>query len=340
MCLSWLIQNRGIISEKPSEVLFTLDTQGSEAIQRSYNKLHKPLKADEILAQRSAVPPVDNRKRSRTTDGVVEKSSKRRKENGVSAAEFDRLRLRAYGGEKVAKNEVQTDVVPAHDPWQDIEEVHDPQFSYLEKKKAITLPKTLREPPMSLLQGKKIIPGVLKPKNGNSYNPLFQDWDEILIKEGQKEVKAEKKRLRETQLEEERLARIEAAQNERDDIPTEDESAWEGFESEHDGAEWLTKPRPERKTPTERKKMEKRKTAEKQTKEKAEVKRRRREAEQIISIAKEVDAKQTQAAAQQQEALVSSDEEIDDRILRRRRFGKSQYVLAFAQDLCPSREEN
>src|SRR5271163_1516923 len=70
----------GPVAEKESQDLFVVDTTGGENIKKAY-KLQKPLKADEILAKRSAVESVDSRKRpnSRVTDGILQPASKRHK---------------------------------------------------------------------------------------------------------------------------------------------------------------------------------------------------------------------------------------------------------------------
>ncbi|KAA6409281.1 MAG: hypothetical protein FRX48_06834 [Lasallia pustulata] len=315
--------NGGIVAEKPSEALFTLDTTGSTAIQKAYNKIHKPLKSDQILAQRSAVPAVDSRKRSGVTDGVVEPSSKRRKANGLSHREYERLKNIAYGGETVHKDVIKADGTPAHDPWEDVVEQPDPRFSYLEKSKKVRAPRTLNEAPISLAAGAKRIPAVKRPNAGISYNPSFQDWDQLLTEEGAKEVEAEKKRLKEAEEERVRLERIAAAQDERDDIQTEDESAWEGFESEYEGEEWLTKRRPERKTPAERNKVKRRKEAERQAKWDAQMKKRAHQALQIKSIARQVEARERAKAEAKVQAGESSSDGIDDRVLRRRKLGNA-----------------
>lgn len=313
----------GIIAEKPSESLFTTDTKGSEAIQQSYNKIHKPLKADQILAQRSAIPAIDARKRSGVTDGVLEPSSKRRK-NGVSPREYERLREVAYGSQTV-KNIIKTDGAPDHDPWavkRPEEEEQDPKLSYLDKTKPIRAPATLKEAPVSLVAGSRVVPAVAAPKPGTSYNPVFQEWDAVLVAEGQREVEAEKKRSREAELEQERLDRIAAAEGtERDaDVQTEDESAWEGFESDYEGAEWLKKRRPERKTPAERNKVKRRKEAERREKWEKKMKEREKQQRQIGEIAKQmkIEAK----ASAMVKAEPEKPEEVNDRVLRRRKFGK------------------
>ncbi|MCJ1394250.1 hypothetical protein MMC18_007128 [Xylographa bjoerkii] len=279
----------GVIAEKSSDALFTLDSTGSATIQKSYNKVHKPLKADQILAQRSAAPAIDSRKRSGVTDGVLESSSKRRKHNGVSPQEYERLKLHAYGGERITKDIIKTDINPHYDPWAENNvEVQDPRFSYLDKAKPVRAPKSLTEAPISLLESSKAMPAVTKPRPGTSYNPAFEDWDQLLTEECNNEVGAEKKRRQEAKAEEEHLSRIAAAQNERDDLLTEDESAWEGIESEYEGVEWLKKRRPERKSPAERNKVNRRKEAERQAKRDAEMKRRTQQALQIKAIAQRI----------------------------------------------------
>ena len=259
------------------------------------------------------------------TDGVIEPGSKRRKGNGVSHKEYERLKNRAYGGEAVAKDIVENDQVPVYDPWVDVVEQQDPQFSYLEKPKPIRAPKTLKQAPISLVAGAKTIPAVLKPKAGTSYNPDFQDWSQLLTEEGGKEVEAEKKRRADAAVEEEIQKRIAAAQNGNDDYQTEDESAWEGFESEYEGAEWLTKRRPERKTPAERNKVKRRKLLLREAKAEAKMKQRAEQAKHIQAIAKEVVNKEHARAI----APIPEDEssnEFDDRI-RRRKLGKATYAF-------------
>ena len=261
------------------------------------------------------------------TDGVLEPSSKKRKTNGVSRKEYERLRNRAYGGENTVKDIVRTDEVPEHDPWAEHDqEKLDPKFSYLDKRKPIRAPNTIKEAPVSLLDGAKVMPAVVRPKAGISYNPDFQDWKELLIKEGQKEVEAEEMRIQQKIAEEERLAKIAAAQNEPDDLQTEDDSVWEGIESEYEGAEWLKKRRPERKTPAERNKIKRRKAAEGQAKHDAEMKKVSRQALEIKTIAKQLEAQAAEKAREINPGGHSSDSEIDDRILRRRKLGRTLYI--------------
>lgn len=315
--------HRGVVAEKSSDSLFALDVKGSVTIQKSYNRLHKPLMADHILALRSAVPPISGHKRSRVTDGVIEPRSKKPK-SAVSRKEYERLKQIAYGGETLLKDIIKTDNAPEYDPWDTntAQTEEDLRFSYLEKKKPIKAPSTLKRAPTSLVVGTGAFPAVAKPRPGTSYNPVYHEWDEALTAEGQKEVEAEKKRRMEAQLEKERMSRIAAVNEERVDIQTEDESAWEGFDSEYEGAGSLTKRRPERKTPAERNKIKRRKAIESQTKRDLPIKKKDQQAIRIKEIANKVEA---EAEARMQAKSLSKlipVKEADDRLLRRRKFGK------------------
>ncbi|KAL8807306.1 MAG: hypothetical protein Q9182_000811 [Xanthomendoza sp. 2 TL-2023] len=322
----------GIVVEKPSEALFTVDITGSDTIRKAH-RTSKSLKVDDILAPRSTIPAISTHKRLGVTDGVVEPNRKRHKGNGVNPQEYERLRRIAYGGESSLQDVVETNDVPSHDPWAPITNNNDEdsQLSYLERSKPLKAPSTLRRPPISLLAGDSIMPAVPKPKAGTSYNPAFQDWDALLSSTGAKEVSAERASLAEATAEEVNQARIAAAVAERDDVyKTEEESAWEGFESEYETPEWLKKKRPERKTPAERNKMNRRKEAERRTKSEAQMKKREKQQKQILAIAKQVekDAKargSSTALIAGKDSSEDSDEEADnDQVLRRRKLGKTK----------------
>ena len=183
----------------------------------------------------------------------------------------------------------------------------------------------MKEAPISLIVGSSDVPAVATPKSGASYNPVFQEWDALLRAEGQKEVEAEKKRRREAELEQDRLDRIAELEIERDaDLQTEDESAWEGFESDYEGAEWLKKRRPERKTQAERNKVKRRKETERREKWEKKMKEREKQQRQIGEIVRQMrlDAKARAVV----KATLEKPKDVDNQVLRRRRFGKDVWV--------------
>ncbi|GAB1195240.1 hypothetical protein APSETT444_004495 [Aspergillus pseudonomiae] len=312
----------GVLAEKPSEELFTFDTTGSTEIRKAFEKQHKPLKSEEIIAQRSVIPAVDTRKRnnSKVTDGVLEPKTKKHKSDWVTRKDWLRLKQVAKEGKptkKVTEGEF-------YDPWADAEDptpVEDPQFDFLEKPKPKVAPVTLKESPISLAANGKAIPAVRTPNAGTSYNPTFEDWDSLLQEQGAKEVEAEKKRLEEERKEEERQRLIAEAKNDDGEVKSDDESAWEGFESEYETPDWLKKKRPERKTKAQRNKINRRKEAERQAKWEAQMKKK----EDQVELAKSLAEKLEQQALERAESS-DSEGEGDDTVLRRKPLGGRTYA--------------
>ena len=316
-----------MISEKPSEELFILDTAGDQEVRQTIAKKHKPLKADEIIAQRSAIPALDGRKRgnSNITDGVIEPKTKKHKKDWVSRKDYLRLKQVAKEANPISKG---SDEI--YDPWaEDAEEptvYEDPQFDFLVKPKAKVAPETIKHAPISLAANGKPIPSVRMPHAGTSYNPVFEDWDKLLQEHGEKAVEAEKKRLEEQLKEQERQRLIAQAQNDDGEVRSDDESAWEGFESEYEKPEWLNKKRPERKTKTQRNKIKRRKEAERQAKWEEQKAKKDAQAERIHELAEL--AKQKELERANQSDADDSEEEGDETVLRRKPFGgKLAYVL-------------
>ena len=320
---------RGVIAEKPSDTLFSLDTTGDVGIQRKVLKGSKPLRADEIIAQRSAVPAVSMKKRvgdSLTTDGIL--APKRQRTSYVSHKELLRLRKIADGKDNsISVVEVQE---AAYDPWdlqKDIQEqIQDPRFSFLEKKKKTTAPKSIKQKSVSLAASGKVIPAVRQPDGGYSYNPVFTDYEARLAAAGQKEVEAEKKRL--AALEVDRIkaeaaaksaAEAEAAEAKAEMSEwEEDDTEWEGLSGAEDVK--LNAKRPERKTQVQRNKIKRRKEEERKAKMAADIKRKNEQVAQAKAIAASLKAKQSSALA----TTADSDSESDsyELELRRRKLGK------------------
>jgi nucleolar protein 53 len=288
----------------------------------------KPLKADEIIAQRSAVPAVSIRKRSgdATTDGII--LAKRSRTSYVTHKELLRLRNIADGRQGDALVEVTEASYDPWDPQRDAEEEkQDPRFSFLEKAPKRKAPVTLKHKPVSLAASGKEIPAVKKPEGGYSYNPMYTDYEERLMTEGEKALAAERKRLAE--LEEERLKReaaarsaaeAEAAEARAELSEWEEDSVWEGFESGTEDVRVNAK-RPERKTPAQRNRIKRRKEEERKAKMAANIKKKNEQAAQIKKIAEAIAEKEKERAL----ALAKNDDsssEGDDLELRRRKLGK------------------
>lgn len=281
--------------------------------------------ADEILAQRSAIPALDTRKRENpnVTDGVIEPRTKKHKSDWVSRKEWLRLKQVAKDANPVIKQGGDE----LHDPWaDDVDEsaqVEDPQFDFLEKPKPKVAPTTIKHAPISLAANGRPIPSVRTPYGGASYNPVFEDWDRLLTEQGEKAVEAEKKRLEEERKEQEKQRLIAEAKDDDGEVRSDDESAWEGFESEYENPEWLNKKRPERKTKAQRNKIKRRKEAERKAKWEANMKEKETQVEQARQIAERV---KQQELERKDQSDADDPEGPDDMVLRRKPLGKNPYV--------------
>ncbi|KAL3419768.1 60s ribosomal biogenesis protein [Phlyctema vagabunda] len=317
----------GVIAEKDSADLFTLDVAGDTAIPKKYLKNSKPLKADEIIAQRSAVPAVSMKKRpgDNTTDGII--NEKRQRLSYVSHKELVRLRNIADG-----RQEKSVEVTEAsYDPWdvqRDIaEQTQDPRFSFLEKKKKKVAPATLKEKPISLAATGKAIPAVQRPEGGFSYNPVFTDYEARLTTEGEREFEAEKKRVAAAEAERikqeasaKSAAEALAAEARADLSEWEEDSTWEGLESGTEDVR-LNAKRPERKTQVQRNKIKRRKEEERKAKMASDIKKKNEQLAQLKRISNDMSEKDRARALALLESD-SSDSEGNDLELRRRKLGK------------------
>ena len=322
----------GVIAEKASADLFIADTTGDTAIQKAH-KTNKPLRADEILAQRSAVPAVDTRKRkSNVTDGIIEARNKKSKSTYVKPRELERLRNIAYGGEKIRKHVISTDERPNYDPWTAQEIIHDPQLSFLDnhEPKPVQEPKTIRHAPLSLATNGKAFPAVRKPDPGRSYNPDFNDWSSLLEREGAKEVTAETERRAAAAIEAERLARAQAIAAEPDpETEVEDsawESEWEGIHSEVEDADLLKQKRPERKTQAQRNKERRKKEEERALIHERKLREKEKQVERVKQLAREMSEKdkmnRNMVKVEEQPGFNEDDEDVE--LHKRRKFGNAK----------------
>ncbi|KAL6881482.1 P60-like protein [Trichoderma novae-zelandiae] len=319
----------GVIREKASEDLFTIDTAGdAKNTQRFPKHVKKGLKADEIINRRSAVPAVSMRKRpsDKTTDGAV--AAKRHKADWVSHKDLARLRKVADGHHEntIAVRDAEFDLWDAP-----AEPVVKAPTDFLPEKSEPKVPKTMKQQPLSLLANGKQIPAVPKPTGGYSYNPSFPEYESRLAEESAKAIEAEKKRLEAEAAEAARLeaaarsaAEAEAAEQRANMSEWEEDSEWEGFQSGVEDERPSAK-QPQRKTQAQRNRIKRRREEEQLARHKAEMKARRAQEQRIKEIAAEVAEKEKQKAlmlAQAAEQDQEDDGEIKEEKLRRKQLGK------------------
>ncbi|KAJ2895826.1 hypothetical protein MKZ38_006148 [Zalerion maritima] len=332
----------GKLANHENTDLFQLDTKGSEELSKKFNlkPKSKRLRADEIIAERSAVPAVSSKKRQayELVPGMV--PEKRRRKDRVSQKELSRLRDVADG-----KHEASVEVVDAtYDAWAD--EAHASTTSVARRPKTITkdgeeldflpepkptkAPKSMSRQPISLAANGKPIPAVSKPSGGFSYNPNFNEYMQRYNALSESAVATEKERLEQEARDKEKriataksAAEAEAAEARADLSEWEEDTEWEGFESDGEAVTKKTK-RAERKTPVQRNKVKRRKEEERRKKHETSMNRRDEQAKMIKQIAKEVAERDRQLALQRADESSADDgEEGSDELLRRKHLGKA-----------------
>lgn len=315
-----------MLTERPSDELFVVDTVGDASLAKKFPKhTSKSLKADEIIAARSAVPSVSLRKRpgDKTTDGII--PAKRPRREYVSHKELNRLRKVAGGF-----HETTVEVADAlFDPWGVVPKP-EAQAPIDDKRDDIKkAPKSISQKPVSLLASGKTPKAVPKPTGGYSYNPVFTDYEARYAEESNKAVEAERKRLEAEEAERLKMeaaarsaAEAEAAEARAELSEWDEDSEWEGFQS---GGEELkvNAKRPERKTKAQRNRIQRRKEEERRKIHEAKTKVRKAQLEEIKRIAKEVSEReheQNLALAELEQSESSADD--NDEVLRRRQLGR------------------
>ena len=318
------IRQGGPIAEKHSDDLFVVDTVASEDIKKKH-KISKPLKVDQILAERSAVPAVDGRKRahSKIGDGILEPDSKRQRKDWVSKKEVHRLRRDVNKRSHLETDEKAEATGADFDLWGQEPAATTAvtrQEEYIPKQKPKVAPKSITRAPTAITASGKAVKAVPNPDAGTSYNPSFESWDELLTREGAREVEAETPRHQKAAEQADREARIAAiaAADEREG-QSDYESAWESFDTDNE-AEMLKKKRPERKTPAQRNKI-KRRVKEEQLKrhEMAMGRKQQQNDQSMLALSKRDDAQDLATL----DRPVQDEAPEDGTNLRRRKLGKT-----------------
>ncbi|KAK6526787.1 hypothetical protein TWF281_009988 [Arthrobotrys megalospora] len=319
----------GIIAEKADADLFTVDTTGSTSIRQKHFREVKPLKVDEILNARSSIPALINPKKRANPSGIEIGDgilpTKKHRKNGVSHKDLERLRRIAYGGE-AAKDGVKTTKAAEgqelYDPWGDA--VPDAegtaakmdQLTFVEKPKKLNAPGTIKQAPIGITrEGEEAVPAVRLPDPGISYNPDFQTWDDLIAREGEKEIELEKKRLEIEEYENKILALAEIEDEEEEEEEDDEEGS---DEEEGEGDDGVLRKMPQRKTPAQRNKVKRRKEAERLARHQNKTEVQKRQLESLKELRKTLDVTLKEKAIAKRTVLTPAKRQV-----RRRKFDKS-----------------
>ena len=341
-----------MISELPSESLFVVDTTATPLGGQGHQIKSRLLKSEIILAARSPIPAVSSRKSaatsfSKSSDGVLT-PKRHRSTPYATPAKLQRLKDSAAGSSlsDLLSTGLRTNLAGStidHDPWAPSTVLEgdltvDPEFSFLPAPELIKPPCSMRHPPISLSKTGVAIPAVKCPGGEGSYNPQSSIYFSAFVSATQREEVAEQKRLaaeeKERSLRErwEINAKIPNGDRMVVDIEAEEESVWEGLDTDveldenaQDGlAKDMKTSRPQRKTQVQRNRIKRRKAEEARTRLEAKRKVKEEQVNNVEMIAQAVEAKTAARRVEQEEKRIrDAEQEGDDSVLRRRRFGKS-----------------
>ncbi|KAG0064116.1 hypothetical protein BGZ89_009360 [Linnemannia elongata] len=186
----------GKVHQKANDALFMMDTAGDGKVQKELRK-NRPLKMDEILAERSKIPAVSGRHKAVTTSAPISAASATHKANAkISKAEkarlLDMIKRRTSTSlfapvNKPLGRSGTTDATKAagrFDVWgsdgeqkQEQEQEQDSDDDFVGE----IVTKVSVKAPRSFKQKQKVsLPAVKEAHPGASYNPTMQDHQGLL----------------------------------------------------------------------------------------------------------------------------------------------------------------
>lgn len=171
----------GIVAEKANNQLFAVDTKGDNSIIQK-ERLGKRLRADEILAIKSAVAPVStlNHRNSALGTGIVHKKRK----GPLPPSELKRLRKIVNRGSEKAPAKILKDT---YDVWDQPAPVQ-PTSEWVKPEVAKRAPATYGQAPENLMTGERL-PAVQVADPGQSYNPAIDEWTDFVEKKAAEQLK-------------------------------------------------------------------------------------------------------------------------------------------------------
>ncbi|CAE6424386.1 unnamed protein product [Rhizoctonia solani] len=259
----------GPVHEKSDTELFSVDVHGDEQLKKQMRK-HRPLKYVELLNKRSAVPPVH----SRASFPTPAPSAPSKPHIRVSTAEKARLARIAHRTKNPLETAQSRSNLPAseavrrsgkYDVWasKDPDEVSLMHAMRTDEAKEYLLPivKSHKSrappsaPPSVPALTKATLPDpVVRPDSGTSYNPTYEEHQELL----RAALERETKRVADLEKAEEVRRRMEAAREKKDDGVVGGMIVDDGEEHEEDVQE---EERPDPVKPPQRKTTQQRKKA-------------------------------------------------------------------------------
>ncbi|CAO3672352.1 unnamed protein product [Rhizopus stolonifer] len=162
----------GHTGEKKDDELFTIDVQGDSASIKTQMAKEKPLRVDEILNQRSAVPAVKAKNPFKKPEMTDKLASKHESENVQKM-------LKRKGNDTVTqqKKKKKTNAPDSYDLWGSDSVQEESSNDYLPKIEKPKAPASLKRKPTALT----VMPAIETPHKGTSYNPEAEAHQQLIV---------------------------------------------------------------------------------------------------------------------------------------------------------------
>ncbi|KAK2145586.1 hypothetical protein LSH36_670g01000, partial [Paralvinella palmiformis] len=176
--------SRGLVAEKANDALFFVDTSGSELKQDDpaprKNRTFKPLKCHALLEPDANIKPIRVPRNVKKTAPQRKRKVKQGQANQANTLQNKRQ-----------KRDESDLTVAEIDLWCDKGKGEEGDEFYLRQTK-----KKTPKPPSHLTTKSSVLPSVEVPHPGSSYNPLYEEYQDLLNKALEVEKQKEKEELR------------------------------------------------------------------------------------------------------------------------------------------------
>ncbi|EPY50355.1 rRNA processing protein Rrp16 [Schizosaccharomyces cryophilus OY26] len=180
------------LAKKSNDALFVVDTLGDDRVAKRSRKKIKPLKVDEILQNKSAIGELSSKPKSNGFGLSMDNKGKVMSKNELNRLKslVHRNPLGPTASAAAASLKSQEKEPIEYDVWE----------STAESTIPVKRPSSLSKAPENLADNAELVPNVEVADPGMSYNPDANAWMGLIDRKGSGEIKKEKERLHEIEV--------------------------------------------------------------------------------------------------------------------------------------------
>ncbi|WBW74332.1 rRNA processing protein Rrp16 [Schizosaccharomyces osmophilus] len=297
------------LSKKSNDSLFVVDTFGDDRVAKRSRKKIKPLKVDEILQNKSSIQGLPSKPKTTGFGLSTDKKGKIMSKNELNRLKslVHRNPLGPTASAAAASLKTQ-EKEPEYDVWE----------STAESTIPVKRPSTLYKAPENLAENVEHVPNVEVADPGMSYNPDASAWMGLIDRKGSSEIKKEKERLREIELQNmisSKMSDDKGLLSDENEVSENEENAVDA-ENQMDTQHYKTEPK--RKTKSQRNKERKKKDEVA----KLEAEKKQEQLLKMIDRAPNISKSLNKEENEDKSLVTSNDMDVSEILLKKRKFGK------------------